>query len=179
MAEIALKTNSNRNRGGAPIYKGEAMKYLWGISALLLALALSPVVYGQDAAPPLIANNNYGGQRIDPCYIGQKSSAEFFINTGNFQKVIAGVQKKQIFVCNIVFYGSASAGFNISFAGSSSNCQSGFTILGVLRVLNDTVVSAGGGSSTQFTVPSNNSFCIELGGSTPLESGGWVTYVLM
>lgn len=137
------------------------MKYLWWISTLLLGLALPTAVYGVQ----------------DPCNLAVKSSTQFFINTGNFQQVIAGVPNKQIFVCSMVFSGSASQGFNISFAGSASSCSSGFTVLGVLRMNNDTVVSAGGGSSTQFTVPANNSFCIELGGVTPLEAEGWVTYV--
>jgi hypothetical protein len=117
------------------------------------------------------------GPRIDPCSVAQKSSTTFFIQTGNFQEVIAGVPGKQIFICSLVFSGSATSGFNIGFAGSSSSCNSGFTILGTLRAQNDAVVSAGGGSSTQFTAPVSNSFCIELGGVTPLESSGWVTYV--
>jgi hypothetical protein len=77
----------------------------------------------------------------------------------------------------VVFSGSASSGFNINFAGSSAGCNSGFTFLGSLFANNDTVVSTGGGTSTQFTVPASGSFCIELGGATPVQSSGWVVYV--
>jgi hypothetical protein len=141
------------------------MKYLLWISALLVALALPSAVYGVQ----------------DPCALAVKSSTPFSINTGGFQQVIAGVTAKRIFVCNVVFSGSSgntTAKFNISFAGGSSGCSSGFTQLGGLFTNNNAVVSAGGGSSTQFTVPVNDNFCIELGGATPgLRSSGWVVFV--
>jgi hypothetical protein len=113
----------------------------------------------------------------DPCLLTGKSSTPFFINSAGFVQVITGVPNKRIFVCSMVFSGSASSGFNINFAGFASACTSGFTLLGSLRPGNDVVVAAGDGSGTQFTVPANSNFCIELGGATPLESSGWVTYV--
>jgi hypothetical protein len=137
------------------------MKHLLWISTLFVALALPSAVYAAQ----------------DPCALAVKRSTPFSITTGGFQQVIAGVTGQRIFVCNLVFTGSASSGFNISFAGYSSGCSSGFTFLGGFFTNNNAVVSAGGGSSTQFTVPANDNFCIELGGATPLRSSGWVVYV--
>jgi hypothetical protein len=114
----------------------------------------------------------------DPCLVTAKSSTPFFLQGGGFQQVIQGVPNKRILVCSVVFYGHATSGFNISFAGSNSSCTSGFTFFGSLFTSNDVAVNAGTGSSTQFTVPTSNNFCIELGGvGPPLESGGWITYV--
>jgi hypothetical protein len=146
------------------------MKYLSWISALVLALAFPPVVYGQSTDSPV--------ERTDPCATLQKSNMIFGISTGGYSTVIHGVPSKRIFVCNVVFFGEAGLQFTINFAGSSSNCTSNFTSLGGLRSNNDVVVSAGGGSSTQFPVPINDSFCIGVGGSGSLFAGGWVTYVV-
>jgi hypothetical protein len=113
----------------------------------------------------------------DPCLATGKSSQPFFLQGGGFQQVITGSANKRIYVCGVVFYGQGVSQFAINFAGFSSTCTSGFTLLGILRSTNDTVVTAGGGSSTQFTVPASSNLCIELGGVLPLESGGWITYV--
>jgi hypothetical protein len=138
------------------------MKHLLWISALLVVLALPSAVYGVQ----------------DPCALTVKSSTMFGLNAGGLQQVIPGVTSKHIYVCNVVFSGSATAGgFNINFAGSSSGCSSDFTFLGSLNPNNNVVVSAGGGSSTQFNVPANDSFCIGLAGSGTLYSSGWVVYV--
>jgi hypothetical protein len=138
------------------------MKHLLWISALLVALAMPSAVYGVQ----------------DPCALASKSSTPFSLNAGGLRQVIAGITSKQIFVCSMVFSGSAtSGGFNINFAGSSSGCSSDFTFLGTLYPNSKAVVSAGGGSSTQFTVPASDSFCIGLAGSGTLQSSGWVVYV--
>jgi len=138
------------------------MKHLLWISALLVALALPSAVYALQ----------------DPCALTVKRSTMFGLNGGGLQQVIAGVTSKRIFVCNVVFSGHAtSGGFNINFAESPSGCSSDFTFLGSLNPNNNAVVSAGGGSSTQFTVPANHSFCIGLAGSGTLFSSGWVVYV--
>jgi len=138
------------------------MKHLLWISALLVVLALPSAVYGEQ----------------DPCALAVKSSAMFGINTGGWQQVIPGVTGKHIYVCNVVFSGYAtSGGFTMTFAGSSSGCSSNFTFLGNLSPNNNVVVNAGGGSSTQFTVPANDSFCISSTGSGTVYSSGWVAYV--
>ena len=138
------------------------MKHLLWISALLVALALPSELRAAQ----------------DPCASAVKRSTMFGLNVAGSQQVIAGVTSKRIFVCNVVFSGYAtSGGFSIDFAGSPSGCSSDFTFLGSLNPNNNAVVSAGGGSSTQFTVPANHSFCIGLGGSGTLYSSGWVVYV--
>jgi hypothetical protein len=137
------------------------MKNLLWVSLFFLALAAPRAMYGV----------------VDPCTTA-KSSTPFSINTGGGQQVIAGVSAKQIYVCNIVFSGSAAQGFNITFAGNSASCSSGFTSLfGSFYANNNAVVSTGGGGSTQFTVPFSDNFCIELGGTSPLQSSGWIVYV--
>ena len=135
------------------------------ISLLILTLAtMAPQAYAQAIAG-------------DPCFLTAKSSTPITIDTGNFQQVIAGVTNKQIYICNLVFTGSAASGFNISFAGISSGCSSGLTLLGILWPANNLPVTAGGGNSTLFSLPPGNNFCVELGGVSPLQARGWVTYV--
>ncbi len=140
------------------------------VAISFLTLAALPAAYAQAAEARIEA-------KTDPCSSSPKSSVPFFIDNGNFHQVIAGAPGKRIFVCNVVFSGSASQGFNITFAGSNSACNAGFTFLGSLFTTNDAVIAAGGGSSTQFTAPMDNAFCIELGGVTPLRASGWVSYV--
>jgi hypothetical protein len=135
------------------------------IAITLLTLITIPTAYAQA----------HDGT-TDPCSFTRKSSTPFFLNSGDFHTVIAGVPNRRIFVCGVVFSGSATEGFNINFAGISSG-GTGFTALGSLFATNNVVVSAGGGSSTQFTVPLNEDFAIELGGNSPLQASGWVSYV--
>jgi hypothetical protein len=66
------------------------MKYLSWISALVLALAFPPVVYGQSTDSPV--------ERTDPCATLQKSNMIFGISTGGYSTVIHGVPSKRIFV---------------------------------------------------------------------------------
>lgn len=77
----------------------------------------------------------------DPCLVTAKSSTPFFLQGGGFQQVIQGVPNKRILVCSVVFYGHATSGFNISFAGSNSSCTSGFTFFGSLFTSNDVVLT--------------------------------------
>jgi hypothetical protein len=137
------------------------MKNLLWISLIFLAVVFPQAMYGA----------------ADPCST-TKSSAPFSIDAGGGQQVIAGVSAKQIYICNIVFSGSAASGFNITFAGNTASCSSGFTSsFGSFYANNNVVISAGGGGSTQFTVPASANFCIELGGTSPLQASGWIVYV--
>lgn len=135
------------------------------IAIILLTVITTPKTYAQTH-----------DRTTDPCSSTRKNSTPFFLSSGDFHKIIAGVPNRRIFICNVVFSGSASEGFNINFAGISSS-GTGFTVLGSLFAANNVVVAAGGGNSTQFTVPLNEDFSIELGGNTPLQASGWVSYV--
>jgi hypothetical protein len=132
-------------------------------SVLTLALSL--------AAP------NAQAQTTDPCAQGLKSSAAININAGNPQLVIAGKASKRIYVCGVVVTASAANAINISFAAGSSGCSTDLTFFGSVFPTNNVVISAGGGTSTQFTAPTGQDFCIELGGTLPVQANGWVTYV--
>jgi len=133
------------------------MKYLSWISVLLLASALPSIAHGAT----------------DPCSSAVKNSAAWDINASGFQEVILGVANIQIFA------GSASLNFQMVFdAGTSgSGCAELTAGFGGLSYNNSAVVSIGGGSSTQFTVPAGHSLCIFFNGAAPLTSSGWVTYV--
>jgi hypothetical protein len=133
------------------------------ISFLTLALSL--------AAP------NAQAQTTDPCTQGLKSSAAININAGNPQLVIAGKTSKHIYVCGVVVTASAASAINISFGAGSSGCSTDVTFFGGIFPTNNAVISAGGGSSTQFTAPTGQDFCIELGGTLPVQANGWVTYL--
>src|ERR1035438_9160748 len=107
------------------------MKYLSWISVLLLASALPSIAHGAT----------------DPCSSAVKNSAAWDINASGFQEVILGVANKQIFVCNLVFTGSASLNFQMVFdAGTSgSGCAELTAGFGGLSYNNSAVVSIGGG----------------------------------
>ena len=145
------------------------MKYLWWMSALLLlVLALPRSGYGENS---VITQ--------DPCSVGLKKSAGWDISAMGFQEIIPGVANKQIYICNLVFTGSASSGLQMVFDAGvpNSSCNSVVAGFGGLTFNNTGVMSAGGGSSTQFTVPMGDSLCIQFLGVSPIASSGWVAYV--
>lgn len=142
------------------------MKYLWWISVLFLASALPSAVLGATVTQ-------------DPCVLGVKSSTAWDISTAGSQEVVPAVAGKKIYVCNLVFSGSASENLQIAFeAGvAQSACGQVAAGFGGLSYNNGAVVSTGSGNSTQFTVPTGDSLCIVFSGADPLASSGWVVYV--
>jgi len=138
------------------------MKYLWWISTVLLVLVLSPMSVAQD-----------------PCSTGAKKSSAWDVKTTGFHEVIPGIAGKRISVCGVVFSSSANPPLQITFdAGvAGTGCSEVTAGFGSLSYTTNTVVSAGGGSSTQFTVQTGGSLCIFFSGVAPLEFSGWVVYV--